>query len=473
VTPQTPAPPPLPAPPAAPRRRWLLLGAALALLLAGGAAGGWWWWRGRTPPAPPAEPPLPADIQDAEVREAVEHARQEVITKPNSAAAWGHLGMLLEAHLYEADADRCFTEAARLDPADPRWPYFRGLYALKYDPDHALPFLRQADEAARSKPEYASPVRLRLAEALLERGERDEAGRLFDEVYRREPGNPRAAFGLGLVALERGDDRAAEPLLRVAQASPTARRAATARLAALARNRGDPEAAARYEKEAAPRPGDALAWPDPLVEPILDLQTGRYSRTQEAERLEQDRRYREAAQLWLDQLADKPTVRAYLGAGINLVRVGEFDKGLGLLRDAVGLDPDGAQTHFVLALALFTRAEKRWHESPGAPEARGWFAEAAGEARRATDLKPDHARAYLIRGLSLKYLGRTAEAVEPLRKGVTCRPIDIDLQVSLGEALLETGQLKEAETHLENARKLDPKDPRVIEALERLRKKKG
>src|SRR5438270_13388914 len=99
--------------------------------------------------------------------------------------------MTLEAQLFEPEADRCFAEAARLDPDDPRWPYFRGLYALKYDPDHAVPFLRRADQAARSKPGYAAPVRLRLAEALLERGERDEAERLVDDVHRREPGNAR------------------------------------------------------------------------------------------------------------------------------------------------------------------------------------------------------------------------------------------------------------------------------------------
>jgi len=93
-------------------------------------------------------------------------------------------------------------------------------------------------------------------------------------------------------------------------------------------------------------------------------------------------------------------------------------------------------------------------------------------ARRTTELKPDHARAYLFWGLALKYLGEPAAAVAPLRKGVMCRPELLELQFALGDVLLEAGQYREAETYLENARKIDPNDQRVTEALVRLHKKK-
>ena len=57
----------------------------------------------------------------------IEAARQNVLDKPCSADAWGLLGMTLLTNLFTDDADRCFVEAARLDPRDPRWPYARGL----------------------------------------------------------------------------------------------------------------------------------------------------------------------------------------------------------------------------------------------------------------------------------------------------------------------------------------------------------
>jgi tetratricopeptide (TPR) repeat protein len=83
------------------------------------------------------------------------------------------------------------------------------------------------------------------------------------------------------------------------------------------------------------------------------------------------------------------------------------------------------------------------------------------------------ARAYLFWGLALKYFGEPAAAVAPLRHGVTCRPVDFDLQFALGEVLLATEQYQEAGVYLENARKLDPEDQRVSQALDRLRNKKS
>jgi Flp pilus assembly protein TadD len=437
------------------------------LLLAGGVSFGWW----RLRPAPP-DPPLPGDIREAEVRRAIELARQGVLDEPRSAAAWGRLGMTLEAQLYETEADRCFAEAARLDPADASWPYYRGMYALKYDPDNALPLLRLAAKLGHPAAEYGSALRLRLAEALLERRQFDEAEALFREEWQRDPDNPRAAYGLGLIALDRGDEHAAERFLTTARGSPTARKPATAQLAALARSRGDDAAAAAYEREVAALPTDFEAWPDPFVERIIRLQVGRDSQLREAARLERERRYAEAARVYLEQVEDEPTVRACMGAGLNLARIGDYGRALPLLRRAVALDPDGAQAHYTLALAQFSRAEERWQQAPGDADAKQWLGEALEHARRAAELKPDHAKAHLFWGLSLTYLGDPAAAVAPLRQGVACQPGDFHLQLGLGEALLASGRGEEARPYLENARRLDPTDPRPPRDLERLRHKK-
>ena len=450
-----------------PSARWVLLAAAV-LVLAGGAAGAWWWLR--PPPAPP-DPPMPQGIQEPDVRAAIEAARQAVLKEPRSAGAWGRLGMTLEAQLFEPEADRCFAEAARLDPTDPRWPYFRGLYALKYDPDHAVPLLRQALAAGRASPEDESALRLRLAEALLERRELDEAERLFREELRRRPDDPRASYGLGLVAVARGDDAAAQQYLTAARASPTARKPATAQLAALARARGDDAAADAYEKEVASMPPGSPAWPDPLVEQIARLQVGSSNQSEEVEQLEREHRWQEAANVYLRQIDEHPTTAAYIGAGRDLARLGQYDRAFGLLREAVKRDTDNARAHFSLAQALFARAEREWQQSPGDERLKDLFREAAEHARKATELKLDFAQAYLFWGLSLKYLGDPAAAVAPLRQGVACLPGDLELQLALGEALLESGQGQEARTYLENAHRLDPNDPRPPRDLERLRQK--
>ena len=101
------------------RKRWFAV-IGVVLVLVGGAVGAWWFHR-----PPPAVPPMPADIPDAEVRQAVEHARQKVLDQPGDAHAWGYLGMVLMAHDFLAEADPCFAEAARLNPKSPTWPYGR------------------------------------------------------------------------------------------------------------------------------------------------------------------------------------------------------------------------------------------------------------------------------------------------------------------------------------------------------------
>ena len=447
--------------PARPRRRRWLLGAVAVLLLAGGAAGAWWWFR-----PPEATPPaIPADIRDAEVRQAIETARQRVLNAPRSGAAWGQLGFVLLVHEFERDAVVCLTEAARLDPADPRWPYAHGLLALKIDPDRAVALLRQAAAAADAGSKYRLITRLQLAEALLERGQLEEAEELLRAEEKRQPRHRRVALGLGQIAAARGDAALATKFLTVARASPFARKKATAQLAALARARGDQQAAATYEAEAAKMPVDP-AWPDPLVDEVVQTMAGWTSRERELARLEREQRHAEAAEIYLKRIEERPTAEAYVGAATNLARLGDYPRAMPLLQKAVQLEPDSAYVQAAFAATLLARATA----APGSPQAKTWFREVIEHARRATELRPDLAAAYLHWGLSLKYLGEPAAAVAPLRRGVACQPSDFALQLGLGESLLEVGQPQEAKTHLENARLLDPKDPRAARALERLRR---
>jgi tetratricopeptide (TPR) repeat protein len=445
-------------------RLWVGLGFALLAVVGSGTAGAWWWFR-----ETPLDPPMPPDILDAEVRLVTARARQKVLTNPGDADAWGNLGMTLLASTYEQEADRCFTEAARLNPADARWPYGRGFIALKRDQEHAVPLLRQALGRADSWREGRAGMRLQLAEALLARREMDEAERLFQEELHGESRTDRATFGLGLVAVARGNNRAAEDYLRAVQGSPFARKKATSQLAVLAANRGDEAAAAHYEKQASALPEDP-PWPDPFMELLADFKVGHRYWEKQVESLERQRRFREAADIYFQQIRDKPTSRAYMGAGVNLARMEAYSQALPLLREAIKLEPDNPQAHFNLALAQINRAKKELQQSPDSAEAKDWLQDAVDHARRTVDLKPDHAQAYLYWGVALRHLGEPAKAVEPLRQAVARRPESFELQLNLGEALLDAGQKAEAEIYLQQAHDLSPNDPRPIQHLERLRK---
>lgn len=462
--------PSLPPARGAQRWRWVLFIVSV-LLLAGGGWLVWSWFHRYVPPVP-----MPPDIQDREVQRAIDRARQTVLDKPSSADAWAKLGMTLLANLFDQDADRCFAEAARLDPRSPKWPYGRGMIAfLKHDHDTAIPLLRQAlSLAGDSWPEYQTAARFRLAEALLERHDLTEAEELFREAWRRQPYHPRAALGLGLIARARDDDRTATEFLTTPalRESPNGRKTAAVQLASLAQARNDRTAAADYTREAAELPADET-WPDPLLDVVATLQVGKRRREREVKQLETQKRYREAALIYVSEIKEQPTAPAYIGAGINLGRIGEYDEAQRLLDEALRLDPDSALAHYTLSLTLFTRAEKEWRRSPGSPAAKAWFRDAILHATETAKLKPDLARNYLHWGLALKYLGDPAAAEAPLRKGVACQPASVDLQLTLGEVFLEIGKDEEAQTHLENARLLDPKDQRPLRALEQLRQKKS
>ena len=440
-------------------RQWWLRGGVLALLVIG-VAGSWWCFR----PHSPGAPPMPPEVQNPEVCRAIERARAAVLGQPHLPEAWGELAMTLQAHQFYPEAHQSYAEAALLDPTDPRWPYGRGLMALKRDPPSAIPFLRQATQCS-SGPEIQLIAALQLGEALLEQRAVDEAAEVFHKALASEPDNPRATFGLGLVAIARGDDTAAQMLAQV-QSSPYFRKQATIQLAMIARSRGDP-AAGDLEKQAAAFPEDT-PWPDPFVLQLVRRQVGPSAPDSEAESLERQQMFGAAANVYLRRLENRPTTAGYISAGLNLARVGDFDRALPLLREAVKREGDNPKAHFALAVVLEVVAETESKRSPGSTLAKATFREVVEHARRTTELKPDHALAYLHWGVALKALGEPAAAVVPLRQGVACRPTDLDLHVTLGEVLADLGEVDEARTAAENARTLNPADPRPAAILARL-----
>ena len=79
---------------------------------------------------------------DPAIKKAIEEARSKVIAEPDSAQAWGRLGMVLITHDFRLPAAFCLEQAERLDPAEVRWPYFQALGAIAFgEGEKALPKL--------------------------------------------------------------------------------------------------------------------------------------------------------------------------------------------------------------------------------------------------------------------------------------------------------------------------------------------
>ena len=78
------------------------------------------------------------------------------------------------------------------------------------------------------------------------------------------------------------------------------------------------------------------------------------------------------------------------------------------------------------------------------------------EYRRALELDPDLAPAYLNWGAALYARGRREEAIAVYRQGIDVNPLVAGLHYSLGIALDQAGKKQEAEAEMALARKIDP-----------------
>ena len=74
----------------------------------------------------------------------------------------------LRAYRFDASAIQCLDEVERLDPTNPRWPYFLSLLRINQMRVKALENMRRAVELCENNPEMP---RLRLASHYAESGE--------------------------------------------------------------------------------------------------------------------------------------------------------------------------------------------------------------------------------------------------------------------------------------------------------------
>jgi tetratricopeptide (TPR) repeat protein len=442
---------------------------ALVCVLALAGFGAYHWLRPK-PAAEPTPPPpeVPAVVVDPAVRSALTEAREAVLAQPQSGQAWGNLGLTFRAHNLNPESNACFAVAARLDPKNPRWPYLIGVSNLLLAPDDAVPHLRTAYELA-VEPEHRSLTRLRLAEALLDRNDLDGAARLFTEEQEKNPRNPRAYFGLGAVAAARGDHRAAVAALVRAADTPFAHRKAAALLAASYRQLGDDTASERFERAAA-RGGADLPWPDPFLTEYTGRAVGRRARMTRAEEFEAKGQLADAVAVLEDVVQTDPDDQAVVSLGINLAKLGRYDRAERVLRTVVARAPDHASAHYFLGIALYMQAADAWVGDRA--RAKPQFEEAVRELRRAAALKPDNGLAHLYAGLALKYLGDLPGALAECRSAVEVAPNLADTHLGVGEVLVAMDKPAEAVPHIETAARLSaPNDMRAKVLLEKIGKK--
>jgi tetratricopeptide (TPR) repeat protein len=436
------------------RRRRSFRWAALLLLLVASSWAAWWWLR--RVPAAPLPPTVPANQPDPRVIAVIEKVRGNVLKEPRSALAWGRLGQAFLANEINAEAQTCFAEAERLDAANPRWPHYQAsILVSQGQPEAALPLLQRAVERCEVSALDNPTPRLMLAETLFALGRLDEAEEQFRLVLARRTEEPRSYYGLALVATERQDWPASREHFLHCLDNPWTRRKACVQLAAVCRRLGEMDEAEKYRQQVQHLPLDQ-DWIDPFGTEYLPWVVKETKRYRYAEALEAMGQLHEAAEVWLRLVEDAPNddrPRVALAKIIGLL--GDTEGAERLLREALRLAPEKVRIHCYLGLVLLTRAEALARNGEG-EAAEKLYREAVQRARDALALKADFGVAHMALGLSLKGLGKRADALVALRQAARCDPENGEPHFYLGELLAEEGQQREAQEELRRALEMGP-----------------
>jgi tetratricopeptide (TPR) repeat protein len=309
--------------------------------------------------------------------------------------------MVLRAHDFEAECVQALREAERLDPTDPRWPYLQGLTLLLARPDDGIACLRRAVD--RSRADRPEP-RLRLAEALFDRGQADEA-----ESFARSVGeaNPRAAMVLARVSSARGNWADVLRLIEPHRDDPACqKKAALFRGQAFCRTGRQEEGEAELRR-AAQLPEDAL-FDDEYVLEVMRLQVGHAAELSESSELMANGRAAEAVPIL------EPAVRRSPGAVEPRLLLG---RSLLLANDAAA-----ARRELLLLTKSHPESVDGWFHLGVAELTLGDPAAAAAAFTTVVRLKPDHALGYFNLGHARKRMGDRAGAIAAFEQALVCRP---------------------------------------------------
>lgn len=393
------------------RRVWLAFAALGCLAIVAAVL---LWPKGTQAP-PPQVPGEGLVATDAEIATAIEAARAEVFQKPNSAAAWGKLGQVLQVHNFLEPALNCYAEAERLDARNPNWPYFRGtIYQVGVEPARAIPELRRAAELGGAE----QLPRLRLSEILLDQGQIDEAAEVLQKVLAEIPNSPRGHIRFAQVAAARQDWKECLRHLDAAGDAPFARKQMSS-LRLLAYQRlGHTQAAEREQRALAQLPDDPK-WPDALLAQLGAVNVGMMARLRHAE---------------------------------QLMRTGQVQNGLTLL---------------VATVCNYPQSDASWTAMGKSFAIVGNYPAAEDALLKAIELAPDTADIWLALGLVRQRAENPAGALECYQKAIRLKPTDAEAHYNAGECLAATGSHAAAREEYREALKYRPDYP---EAKERLSK---
>lgn len=377
-----------------------------------------------------------------------------------SSERYGRMGLLYQIYDLHEAAWACYERAARLAPTEFRWPYFLG--RLQQSTGHLEPAIDSYRLALEARPGAAAAL-LWMARAQRDLNRPDDARATFEKVLARDPSSVPALFGLGQIALARGDHEEAvrrfEAALRAGPDAPILHY----NLGMAHRGRNEMARAREHLRKASGPPGtgfDPLQYgiEDPLTEAMRDLATG---------------------------------TQAHRNRGTLALRMGHVDAAVESFRKALESDPTDPLLHWNLGVALEARddlegAMAQYSEVVRNPstepailgsahlelgkllERGGSRGEAAKHYSAALQAAPDLPDANSRLARLLMKDGEHERALEHYRRALESKPGDVQLHFWRAMALVRLHRHAEARARLEDGLRLIPEDRHLTHTLARL-----
>ena len=320
------------------------------------------------------------------------------------ARAYGELGKVLLGAAYLDAAEPAFLNAAALDPADRRWPYFLGhVYRSKGAVRESA---QQFDRALERQPADV-PTLVWLVDALLSESRTDEAEPLVRRALNEDSTSAAALYQAGRLALARGDHAAAVRQFEAALGRDPGATAIHYPLGLAYRGLGD---TTRAERHLAQRSRE-----NRIVEPIDPL---------------------------LDEV--KETVAGPLALevrGVEALNRRDWVSAVDAFRQGTALAPRSAPLHHRLgtALAMMGKAD-----------------EARREFETAVEVSPGYAKAHYSLGVLLEDRGDEEGAIARYALAVQSEPDYAQARLRLADVLRRRNRLQDALTEYERVMNADP-----------------
>ncbi len=412
-------------------------------------------------------------------------ARHVALVQADAADAQRHaeLGLVYEANGLVSEARASFENASELAPRNRLWRYHAMMMRqLCGDFAGALQGYRDLAEA---EPDFAA-VHYRLADALLEAGEFDEAAGAFRRTMALVPSAPQPYVGLADVSLRQRDFARAVQLLEEARALDPTYRQTNYLLGLAYRGLGRREEA---ERELALGIDSSKRYvADAASKQLENYLAGFASQLKKANALDDAGRFSDAAQILERALAIRPNdVSVMINLSVAYQHMQVFQRALDLLLRAEAADDSRAEIYInivecLLALQRPEEAipygEKAAELAPDLGQAHFaagralYTAQRFGEAREAlratARLDTQNPEVFLLLGIACARLQQYLEAKQNLVKASQRMPGHMLAHLNLATICIKLGNYEEATAALAVAQRLAPNDHRIQAVADRL-----